>query len=248
MAGSQGAYRRSSIEWNADDLRRALFRRAHFQRAGGRRRRSGDAMAHAGVSRRSIRRLGLRAASALVRGGDPSIATTLIVRLSSGAYHDEQMLALEVLDRLGDIWPEWSAETAALLSRGLRHPWIADRLAQIQARLLSRNPLLVGRHIHWAASQNPLRRRAAALSLLPHRCVRGSRGLRIARALPILRLLLNDPEPHPLVQAAVGKALAYYALRAPRSVARLLRDRRGLLSARPFDRTRHILDGVSSAV
>ncbi len=248
MAGSQGAHRRSSIEWTADDLRRALLRRAHFRRAGSRRRRSGDGTAHAGVSRRAIRRLGLRATSALVRGGDPTIATALIMRLSAGAYHDEQMLALEVLDRLGDVWSEWCAETAALLSRGLRHPWIADRLAQIQGRLLSRNPMLVGKHIHWAASQNPLRRRAAALSLLPHRCARGSRGLRIARALPVLRLLLNDPEPHPLVQTAVGKALAYYARRAPRSVARLLGDRRALLGARSFDRARQIIDAASSAV
>jgi hypothetical protein len=200
-------------------------------------------MAHAGVSRRAIRRLGLRAAAALVRGGDPAVATTLVVRLSSGAYHDEQVLALEVLDRLGDIWPEWSAETAARLSRGLQHPWIADRLARIQARLLSRNPLFLSRHIHWAASQNPLRRRAAALSLLPYRAARGSRGLRVARAIPVLRLLLNDPEPHPLVQAAVGRALAYYARRAPRSVARLLRDRSALLGMRSFDRTRRILEG-----
>jgi hypothetical protein len=189
-----------------------------------------------------IRRLGLRAASALVRGGDPSIATALVARLSSGAYHDEQMLALEVLDRLGDVWPEWGAEATALLSRGLRHPWIADRLAQVQGRLLASNPILVAKHIHWAASQNPLRRRAAALALLPHGGSRGSRGLRVAKALPILRLLLNDPEPHPLVQAAVGRALAYYASRAPRTVTKLLRDRPADLIAPPFERARRIIE------
>src|SRR5512143_2659798 len=91
MAGSQGAYRGSSIEWTADDLRRALLRRAHFRRAGRRWRRSGGVLSHAGVARRAIRRLGLRAAAALVRGGNPSIATALVTRLSSGSYHDEQM-------------------------------------------------------------------------------------------------------------------------------------------------------------
>lgn len=171
------------------------------------------------------------------------LATGLVTRLSAGTYHDEQMLAMEILDRLQDVWSGWAAETAAVLSRGLRHPWIADRLAQIQGRILSRNPILICKHTHWAVSQNPLRRRAAALALLPRRCARGSHGLRVARAVPILRLLLNDPEPHPLVQGAVSRVLAHYARRAPRSVARLLSGKD--LSAHQFDRARRIIEGVS---
>jgi len=225
------------------------MRRAHFVRAGSRRRRSGGSLAHAGVSRRAIRRLGLRAAAALVRGGNPTVASSLIARLSTGLYHDEQILALEVLDRLGDVWPEWAANAAAAFSRRLRHPWIADRLAQIQGRLLVRNPALIARHIRWATSQNPLRRRAAALALLPYRGARGgSRGLQAARAAPILRLLLNDPEPHPLVQAAVGRALAFYAVRAPRTAGRLLRDHHADLGPCHLDRARRLIESAQSAV
>jgi hypothetical protein len=242
----EGISKGPAIEWTARDLRMALLRRAHFTRAGDRWRRSGNALAHAGVSRRVVRRLGLRAASSLVRGGNPALASALLTRLSSGFYHDEQTLAFEILDRLADVWPDWAVDVVAMLSRGLRHPWDADRLAQIQSRLLSRNPALITKHLHWAASQNPLRRRAAALALLSHRCHRPSRGVRVARAVPILRILMNDPEPHPLVQAAVGRALAYYAVRAPRSVARLLQDRRADMSHQSFDRARRLIEAAQA--
>jgi len=247
VSDSTEKYSGSRLPWSADDLRRALLRRASFTRAGRRRRRSGEGIVHAGVSRRAVRRLGLRAAAGLVRGGGPPTAGALVNRLMQGLYHDEQILAIEILDRLADVWPLWAVETTAALSRGLRHIWVADRLAQVQGRLISRDPTLLGRHVQWAVSQSPLRRRAAALALLPRRGPRGSRGVPAARAIPILRLLLQDPEPHPWVQEGVGRALVHYAERAPRTIARLLRGDYENLSPRHLARARSLLAGLSSA-
>jgi len=200
-------------------------------------------MAHAGVPRRAIRRLGLRAAAALVRNGSPDTARLVIFELLRGRYHDERLLGLEILDRLCDIWRDWATEMVAVISRDLRHPWTADRLARIQGRLLARGGSLMARHVPWALSPNPMRRRIAVASLLPHRGPRGSRGVPIARAIPILRLLLDDPEPHPWIRPILGRALVHYAGRAPRTIARLLAGRPANLDARHLERTRRLLEG-----
>ncbi len=171
--------------------------------------------------------------------------------LSQGRYHDEQVLALEILDRIADLWPDWALETTAAQSRSLRHPWVADRLAEIQGRLISRNPAFMGKHALWAVSPNPLRRRAAALALLPSRRARGSRGVTASRALPILRLLLQDPEPHPWVRQGVGRVLIHFARRAPKTIDRLLRDYGGAtptgLDPRHLERARQVLESLPSA-
>jgi hypothetical protein len=233
--------------WTAEDLRRALLRRANFEAAGWRVRRTGTGLAHAGVSRRSIRRLGERAAASLARSGRQDVASKLLLDLARGSYHDEQILALEILDRLADLWPAWASDTAAALSRALRHPWVADRLAQVQGRIIARRPLLLSKHALWAVSQNPLRRRVAALALLPRARTGGARGVPVTRAMPILRLLLEDPEPHPLVQWAVARVLAHYARRAPRTIGRLLSDHASSLDPRMIERARRILAPLPSA-
>lgn len=149
-------------------------------------------------------------------------AAGLLKSLMEGRYHDEQMLALEILDHLARMWPEWAGEMVTTLSRKVRHPWVADRLAQIQGRLILANGGLMARHVLWAVSPNPLRRRAAAVALIAR--VGGGRGTPIAKALPVLRLLLDDLEPHPWVQQGLGNAIVFYARRAPRTMARLLRS------------------------
>lgn len=243
MRDERGQVRGPSVLWSASDLRRALLRRASFPRAASRRRRSGAGLAHAGVPRRVIRRLGLRAAAALVRSGNADAARTVILDLLHGRYHDEQMLALEILDRVSDIWRDWATETVAAISREVRHPWTADRLARIQGRLLVKNPGMIAKHVVWALSQNPIRRRIAVAALLPRRGPRGSRGVTAAKALPVLRLLLDDPEPHPWVRPILGRALVHYAGRAPRSIARLLSAHPADLDARHLDRARRLLEG-----
>ncbi len=245
MNDSYAAPRDPVLAWSATDLRRALLRRANFVHAGHRRRRSGAGLAHAGVPRRAIRRLGQRAAAALARNGRPTLATDLVARLMQGAYHDEQMLALEVIDRLSLVWPEWTAASISVLSRSLRHPWVADRLARIQGRLIARDPSLLSKHGQWAVSPNPLRRRAAAIALLA--CGGGKRSVPAAKALPIMRLLLEDPEPHPWVQQALGRAVVHYARRAPRTMERLLAEYPDGLSQRHRERARRLLDRVASA-
>ena len=208
--------------WRVEDLQQALLRRARFPVAGRRSRRSGAGLAHAGVSRRAIRRIGMRAAAALARCGRRNTAAEVVGRLSRGRYHDEQMLALEILDRLAAVWPEWGAEIVQTLSRSLQHPWGADRLAIVKGRLLARHPDLLRRHARWALSSDPLRRRAAALALLPRTRGKTGRGVAASRAMQVLRLLLQDPEPHRWVEPAVGQALKHYACRAPRTISRLL--------------------------
>jgi hypothetical protein len=167
----------------------------------------------------------------------------VILELLRGRYHDEQMLGLEILDRLCDIWRDWAIETVSVISRDLRHPWSADRLARIQGRMLVKSPSLMAKHASWALSPNPMRRRIAAAALLPHRGPRGSRGVTAARAIPVLRLLLDDPEPHAWVGPVLGRALLYYAARAPRTIARLLAAHPADLDIRHLDRTRKLLEG-----
>jgi hypothetical protein len=67
--------------------------------------------------------------------------------------------------------------------------------------------------------------------------------------MPILRLLLEDPEPHPLVQWAVARVLAHYArrARAPRTIGRLLSDHASSLDPRMIERARRILAPLPSA-
>jgi hypothetical protein len=243
MRDERGAARGPSLAWSAIDLRRALLRRASFPRAASRRRKSGGAVSHAGVPRRAVRRLGLRAAASLVRNGNAGAARVVILDLLRGRYHDEQMLGLEILDRLSDLWREWAIEMVVVISRDLRHPWSADRLARIQGRLLAKGPALMSKHVPWALSPNPVRRRIAVAALLPHRGPRGSRGVPAARAIPVLRLLLDDPEPHPWVRPVLGRALVHYAARAPRAVARLLAAHPPDLEARHLERTRRLLEG-----
>jgi hypothetical protein len=196
-------------------------------------------LVHAGVSRRSIRRLGDRAAASLGRSGQQEKAGDLLKSLMEGRYHDEQMLSLEILDHLAGIWPEWAGETVTILSRKVRHPWVADRLAQIQGRLIAQDPSLMSRHVLWAVSPNPLRRRASAMALLAR--ARGRRGTPVAKALPVLRLLLEDLEPHPWVQQGLGHAIVFYARRAPTTMARLLRDYPEGLSPRHRARAEELL-------
>ena len=239
--------RGKALAWSSEDLRRALLRRASFPHAGLRLRRSGEGIAHMGVSRRAIRRLGERAAAALVRSGKQETAAQVVHDLAAGSYHDEQMLAIEILDRLADMWPAWAADNAAVLSRSLRHPWVADRLARVQGRLLTRLPMLLSKHAQWAISQNPLRRRAAALALLPPPRRRGSRKVPVARATPILRLLLQDPETHRWVQQAVGQVVIHFAARAPRTIARLLRRNPNNLSPRHLEQARRLVSSLPTA-
>lgn len=172
-------------------------------------------------------------------------ASDLTRALMAGRYHDEQMLALEIMECLTDLWPNWAIESVAHHSRSLRHPWVADRLAQVQGRLLTRMPLLLSKHAHWAVSPNPLRRRAAAVALLPHGTSR--RYVPAARALPILRLLLGDPEPHPWVRQAVGRSILFYSQRAPRTISPLLGHDPAGMPPRHLERARLLLDRVASA-
>jgi hypothetical protein len=243
MRDDRGTVRGPSLPWSASDLKRALLRRASFPRAASRRRRTGAGLAHAGVPRRAIRRLGQRAAAALFRNGNPDAARGVVLDLLHGRYHDEQMLALEILDRVSDFWKEWAAETVAAISREVRHPWTADRLARIQGRLLVKTPSLMAKHAAWALSQNPIRRRIAVAALLPRRGPRGSRGVPVSKAIPVLRFLLDDPEPHPWVRPILGRALVHYAGRAPRSIARLLSAHPADLDARHLDRAHRLLEG-----
>jgi hypothetical protein len=234
--------------WSAEDLRHALLRRSNFRTAGRRRRRTGEGLAHAGVSRRAIRRLAERAAAALLRSRRQEYAAEVVLELSRGPYHDEQILALEILDELSEVWPAWGADHVTILSRTLEHPWVADRLASIQGKLLTRMPILLSKHVQWAISQNPLRRRAAAMALLPRQGrPRQSRGVPITRAKPILRLLLQDPETHHWVQHAVGQVLIRFAERAPRTVARLLRDSRVNLHPRHLEQAKRLVEALPSA-
>lgn len=235
------------IGWSARDLKCALLRRAGFPRAGRRRRRSGPGIRHAGVSRRAIHRLGQRAAAALIRQGRPDQAVEVIDALLAGGYHDERMLALEILDRLVDVWRDWAVEMVIRAAGTLDHPWVADRLAKIQGKIIARNPGMLRRHTRWAVHRNPLVRRAAALALLPGRRRGTSRGVHASRALPVLRLLLADPEPHPWVQQAVGRVLVHYAERAPRTIHRLLADPGGALHPRHLDRARRLVDEARTA-
>lgn len=200
-----------------------------------------------GVSRRAVRRLGERAAASLARSGRQQIAEAVLHELALGEYHDEQMLALEILDQLADIWPAWAADNAAVLSRSLKHPWVADRLARVQGRLLTRMPMLLSKHAQWAISQNPLRRRAAALALLPPPRRHGARKVPVSRATPILRLLLQDPETHRWVQQAVGQVVVHFAARAPRTIARLLRDTPTNLSPQHLEQAKRLVSGLPTA-
>ena len=175
------------------------------------------------------------------------MATEVLTQLSTGTYHDERMLAIEILDHLADAWPDWAAAQAAVLSRSLGHPWVADRLASVQGRLLAHHPELLKEHARWAISQDPLRRRAAALALLPCQRGTGIHGVPASRATTVLRLLLEDPEPHRWVQTAVGQVLVYFAARAPRTVAALLRRKPANLDPRYLEEARRLVGNLDSA-
>ncbi|MBD3162060.1 MAG: hypothetical protein GF346_07170, partial [Candidatus Eisenbacteria bacterium] len=177
----------------------------------------------------------------------PDAAAEVIGRLSRGRYHDEHMLALEILDRLAAVWPEWGADQVHALSRSLQHPWDADRLAIVQGRLLARHPRLLRKHARWAISSDPLRRRAAALALLPRTRGKTGRGVPATRATTVLRLLLQDPEPHRWVEPAVGQALKHYAGRAPRTIARLLATTPTALRSDTLAEIRRLLERLPSA-
>jgi hypothetical protein len=69
----------------------------------------------------------------------------------------------------------------------------------------------------------------------------------VTKAIPILRLLLEDPEPHPLVQIAVGRVLVHFARRAPRTITRLLRDHAEHLDPRLLERARRVLAPLATA-
>lgn len=238
---------RIGVTWTARDLRHALLRRASFPRAGRRRRRAGGGARHAGVGRRAIHRLGQRAAAALIRQGRPDQAVEVLTELLRGVYHDERMLALEMLDRLVDVWRDWGVAMVVQAATTLDHPWVADRLARIQGRIIARNPGMLRRHTRWAVHRNPLVRRAAALALLPGKRRKAARGVHASRALSILRLLLADPEPHPLVQQAVGRVLVHYAERAPRTIHHLLVDPCAMLHPHHLDQARRLVARARTA-